>query len=84
MFGSNLCVFERRRVGERMLSACVVLSVKHGGGDVMVWGGFDGDTVCDLFRIQCKLNQRGQHSAATRHPIWFALSQTIISFSTGQ
>ena len=25
-----------------------------------------------------------QHSAATRHPIWFALSRNIIYFSTGQ
>jgi hypothetical protein len=26
--------------------------VKHGGGGVMVWGCFAGDTVSDLFRIQ--------------------------------
>jgi hypothetical protein len=25
--------------------------MKHGGGGVMVWGCFAGDTVCDLFRI---------------------------------
>ena len=31
IFGSNLCVFVRCRVGERMTSACVVPTVKHGG-----------------------------------------------------
>jgi hypothetical protein len=35
---SNCCVFVRRRVGERMTSACVVPTVKHGGGVVMCEG----------------------------------------------
>ena len=38
IFGSILCVFVRCRAGERMISACVVPTVKHGGGGVMVWG----------------------------------------------
>jgi hypothetical protein len=50
IFGSNR-VFVRRRVGERMISTCMVPTVKHGGGGVMVWWWFAGDTVCDLFRI---------------------------------
>jgi hypothetical protein len=49
IFGSNCHVFVRCRVGERMISACVVPNVKHGGGGVMVWGCFAGDTVSDLF-----------------------------------
>jgi hypothetical protein len=36
IFHSNRRVFVRRRVGERMISACVVPTVKHGGGGVMV------------------------------------------------
>ena len=52
MFCSDLFVFVRRRVGERMISACVGPTMKHGGGGVMVWGCFAGDTVCDLFQIQ--------------------------------
>ena len=40
---------------------------------------------CDLFKIQGILNQHvAKHSAATCHPIWFALSGTIICISTGQ
>jgi len=45
-----------------MVSACVVPTRKHGGGSVMVWGGFAGVTVGDLFRIQGILNQHGYHS----------------------
>jgi hypothetical protein len=45
IFVSNLCVFVRRRVGERMISARVVPVVKHGGGGVVVWGCFAGDNV---------------------------------------
>ena len=33
--GSNRGVFVRCRVGEWMISACVVPTVKHGGGGVM-------------------------------------------------
>ena len=49
-------VFVRRRVGERIIFACVVPTVTHGGGGVMMWGCFAGDTVIDLFRIHCTLN----------------------------
>ena len=38
IFGSNCCVFVRRRVCERMISACVVPTVKHGDGvGVLCW-----------------------------------------------
>ena len=53
---SNRRVFVRRRVGEQMISECVVPTVKHGGGGVMAWGCFAGDTVSDLFRIQGTFN----------------------------
>ena len=69
-----------------MISACVVPTVKNGVGGVMVWGCLAGDTVNDLFRIQGTLNQHDYHSIpeGIRHPIWVALSGTIICFSTGQ
>ena len=52
-----------------MISPCVVPTVKHGGGGVMVSGCFAGDTVNDLFRIQGTLNQHGYHSILQRYSI---------------
>ena len=80
---NNSCVFVRSRVGERMISACVVPTMKHEEGGVMVWVCFAGDTVSDLFRIQGTA-WLPQHSAAIRHAIWIVPSGTIICFSTGQ
>ncbi|CAJ0933412.1 unnamed protein product [Ranitomeya imitator] len=69
IFGSNHHVFVRRRKGERMDSTCLVPTVKHGGGGVMVWGGFADDIVGDLFKIEAILNQHGYHSILQRHAI---------------
>uniref|UniRef100_A0AAZ3RHR5 Transposase Tc1-like domain-containing protein n=1 Tax=Oncorhynchus tshawytscha TaxID=74940 RepID=A0AAZ3RHR5_ONCTS len=80
IFGSNLLVFVRRRVGEHMISTCVVPTVKHGGGGVMVWGCFAGDTVCDLFRIQGTLNQHGYHSILQQYAIPSGLRLLGLSF----
>jgi hypothetical protein len=44
IFGSNRRVFVRHRVGELMISSCVVPTIKLGGEGVMVWGCFAGDT----------------------------------------
>ena len=37
VFGSHRRTFVRRRTGEKMLEECLMPSVKHGGGNVMVW-----------------------------------------------
>ena len=75
IFGAICSVFVRCGVGERMISACVVPTIKHGGGGVMVWGCFAGDTQPAWLP---------QYSSGICHPIWLALSGTIICFSTGQ
>ena len=80
IFGSNRRVFVRRRVGERMISACVVPTVKHGEGGVMVWGCIACDTVCDLFRIQGTLNQHGYHTILQRYAIPSVLILVGLSF----
>ena len=69
IFGYNHHVFVRHKVGERIISACVVPTVKHGGGGVMVWGCFASDTVMNLFRIQGTLSQHGYHSILQRYTI---------------
>ena len=80
IFGSTRRVFVQRRKGERMVSTCMVPTVKHGGGGVMVWGCFAGDTVWDLFKIEGTLNQHGYHSILQRHAIPSNLGWTIIYF----
>ena len=85
IFGSNRCVFVRSRVGEQMISACVVPTVKHGRGGVMVWECFAGDTVVIYFEFKAH-NQHGYHSILQ----WYAIPSGLclvgqpFSFSTGQ
>ena len=69
ILGSIRHFFVGLRVGERMISACVVPTVKNGGGGVLVWGCFAGETVCDLFTIQGTLNQHGYHSILQQQAI---------------
>lgn len=59
VFGSHRRVFVRRRVGERAREECIVPTVKHGGGSVMVWGCFGNNRVGDLIKIDGILNKEG-------------------------
>ena len=63
-----------------MISICVVPIVKHGGGGVMVWECFAGDTVHDLFRIQGTLNQHGYHIILQGNTIPSGLHLVGLSF----
>lgn len=51
IFGSKRRIYVRRNAAEKMLPECVVPTVKHGGGSVMVWGCFSSCGVGDLVRI---------------------------------
>jgi hypothetical protein len=70
---SKHCVFVRRGVED-------AVCIKHGGGGVMVWGCFAGDTFCDLFRIQGTFNQYGHHSILQRYAIQSGLGLVKLSF----
>jgi hypothetical protein len=62
-----------------MEERCVIPTVKHGGGGVMVCFFLLLVTLSVIY-----LEFKALHSAAIRHTIWFELSGTIIRFSTGQ
>lgn len=59
VFGSKRRVFVRRSTQERMLDSCVIPTVKHGGGSVMVWGCFGGRATGDLVKIEGILKKEG-------------------------
>ena len=44
-------------------------SVKHGGGNVMVWGCFGAGKVGDLYKVKWILNKEGYHSILQCHAI---------------
>lgn len=52
MFGSKRRFFVRRCSSEKYHPDCVQPTVKHGGGNVMVWGCFAGDKTGDLVKIE--------------------------------
>lgn len=51
IFGSKRRTYVRRSAEEKMLPVCVVPTVKHGGGSIMVWGCFSSRGTGDLVRI---------------------------------
>lgn len=59
IYGSRRRVFVRRQVGERVSDQCIVPTVKHGGGSVMIWRCFAGTSVGDLVKIDGILRKEG-------------------------
>ena len=52
IFGSSRRVYVRREKTEKMRMECIIPSVKHGGGSLMVWGCFSSAGVGDLIKIE--------------------------------
>ena len=67
MFGSQRRTFVRRRKNKKMPEECLTPSVKHGGGNVMVWGCFGGGKVGDLYKVKGILKKEGYNSILQRH-----------------
>ena len=51
LFGTNRRVYVRRRKGERLINDCISSTVKHGGGNIMVWGSMSGTGLGGLVKI---------------------------------
>ena len=69
LFGTNRRIYVRRRVGERYIRDCLVPTVKHGGGNVMVWGAISGYGVGPLKLIEGIMDKKVYHQILIKHAI---------------
>ena len=59
----------RRRTGERLIDDCIFPTVKHGGGNIMVWGSISGGGVGDLVKIGGIMDKKVYHNILVRHTV---------------
>ncbi|KMQ83189.1 paired box protein and transposase domain containing protein [Lasius niger] len=69
LFGGKRRVYVRRMKGERMKLQCLVPTVKHGGGSVMVWGCFGNEKTGDLIKIDGILRKESYHKILMKHAL---------------
>ncbi len=62
LFGSNRRTFVRRLAKERYKKECLTPTVKHGGGNIMVWGGISTKGVTQLKRVEGIMDKKMYHS----------------------
>lgn len=69
LFGTKRRIYVRRQPGERFRNECLVPTVKHGGGSILVWGCFAGGKVGNLKRIDGIMKKEDYHQILQRHAI---------------
>ena len=57
IFGNKRRSFASRWVGEKMLEQCTMQTIKHGGGNIMVWGCFGGGQEGSIAKINGKMTK---------------------------
>lgn len=56
LVGSDGAVYVRRRPGEALADSCTKKTVKHGGGNIMIWGAMSAKGRGRLYKVDGKLN----------------------------
>jgi transposase len=69
LFGTNRRVYVRRRKGERLIDDCISSTVKHGGGNIMVWGSISGTGLGGLVKIDGIMDKKVYHNILVRHAV---------------
>ena len=69
LFGTNQRAYVRQRTGERLIDDCISPTVKHGGGNIMVWGSISGRGVGDLVNIGGIMDKMVYHNILVRHAV---------------
>ena len=58
VFGTPGVTYVRRCIGEEYHPVCVVPTVKHGGGSIMIWGCMAADGVGEMFVCEGRMNSQ--------------------------
>lgn len=66
IFGSHRRVFIRRMSGERYKSECLIPTVKHGRGSIMVWGAVLCEGALPLHLIEGIMKKESYHQILIR------------------
>lgn len=69
IFGTKRKMYVRRRVGERYLPECIQSTVKHGGGNIMVWGSISAAGPGKIIRINGIMDKKKYHQILIHHGI---------------
>ena len=69
LFGTNERVYVRQRTGERLIGDCISPTVKHGDGNIMIWGSISGRGVGNLVKIGGIMDKMVYHNILVRHAV---------------
>ena len=69
LFSSDGKIWVWRRIGERLSNHCTVKTVKHNGGNIMIWGCIGANGVGSLTRIEGKMDSAKYISILQEHLI---------------
>ena len=59
----------RQRTGERLIDDCISPTVKHGGGNIIIWGSISRRGAGDLVNIGGIMDKMVYHNILVRHAV---------------